>query len=253
LGLKYETVKIRNNIPNFITCLNLFSGCLGITAAFQGDLPLASCFMALAAVFDFFDGMAARLLHAKSNIGMELDSLADVVSFGVLPGVIMIHLMKSAANLPGDATTFMNPFLYVAFLIPVFSAVRLAVFNLDTRQTDSFLGLPTPANGLLIASFPLIIAHTSHAFAKDLLSNYWVLAAITVVMCGLLVSEIPLFSLKVKNLKWKDNRVRFTFLILSLLVLVWLKFTAIPLIIALYIALSLVFRQQKTGENRLQG
>jgi CDP-diacylglycerol---serine O-phosphatidyltransferase len=245
-------VKIRNNIPNFITCLNLFSGCLGITAAFRGDLPLASYFMALAAVFDFFDGLAARLLHAKSNIGLELDSLADVVSFGVLPGVIMFQLMKSAVNLPGESSSVMNPFIYVAFLIPVFSAIRLAVFNLDTRQTDSFLGLPTPANGLLIASFPLIIAHTSYAFAKNLLSDYWVLAAITVVMCGLLVSEIPLFALKVKNLKWKDNQVRFIFLITAVLALVWLKFTAIPLIIALYIVLSLLFRQQKTSENRSQ-
>jgi CDP-diacylglycerol---serine O-phosphatidyltransferase len=236
-------VKIKSNVPNFITCLNLFSGSLGIVAAMEDNLTLASAFVAMAALFDFLDGMAARILHVKSAIGKELDSLADVISFGLLPGVIMMQLMKASVNLPGQGSSFLNPFIYVAFIIPVFSAIRLAKFNLDPRQTDSFLGLPVPANAIFIASFPLIFLYSGHQSVKDLISNYYVLAVITLLFSSLLLSEIPLFSLKFKNLTWKDNQLRITFLLISLIALFLLNFTAIPLIILLYIAMSLTFRQ----------
>ena len=178
-------------------------------------------------MFDFLDGFAARMLKVSSPIGKELDSLADMVSFGLLPSIVMYKMLMSVG-----APDYVP---YLAFSIAVFSALRLAIFNVDTRQTDSFRGLPTPANTLMITVLPLL---TTVAF----LQSYEVLIIITLLSSYLMVSGIELFALKFKNFSWADNKIRFTFLLLSVLLLAILQLSAIPLIILLYIALSLGVR-----------
>ncbi|NVO19617.1 MAG: CDP-alcohol phosphatidyltransferase family protein [Bacteroidetes bacterium] len=242
---------MKKHIPNFITCLNLFSGCVGIYLAYQGSLAVASMFIGVAAAFDFFDGMAARLLHVKSEIGKELDSLADIISFGLLPGVIVFELLSSTMNLPQWSSVSINPYPFVAFLIPVFSALRLAKFNIDSRQTESFIGLPTPAAAIFLGSFPLILTYAKSAvindFAHLILVNFFILTAITLMICWLLVAELPLFSLKFKNLKWKDNKPQFLLLLISIFLLLLLKFAALPVIIMIYVAISLIFRKNEAS------
>jgi CDP-diacylglycerol--serine O-phosphatidyltransferase len=236
---------VKKHIPNFITTLNLFSGCIGILIALQYRIDYAAYFILLSAFFDFLDGMAARVLHVKSEIGKELDSLADVVSFGVLPGIIMYQLMAVSPNTP-SAGTYISIFSLIAFIIPVLSAVRLAKFNLDTRQTTSFIGLPVPANAIFLGSIPLIKMQAGFSDSLSWLTlitdNYYILAFIAIGMSLLLVSEIPLISLKFRNLKFADNKPQFILVMFAVVSFVLLTFTAIPLIILAYILLSLVFK-----------
>ena len=215
---------IKKQIPNLLTCANLFSGCIGIVYAFNGDLKMVAFFVIISGIFDFFDGFAARLLHVKSVIGKELDSLADVISFGFLPGVIMFQLLK--INSPNDFLP------YAGFIIPVFSALRLAKFNIDTRQTEDFIGLNTPMNTFFIISLPYLLDDIAW------LSNVYVLLGIILVVSYLLVSELKLFSMKINNLKWEPNKYKFIFLIISLVLLAFLKFAALPIILILYILFS---------------
>jgi len=237
---------IKKHIPNTITCLNLFSGCIALVAAFSDHLAIAAIFIGVAAVFDFFDGLSARLFNVKSGIGKELDSLADVVSFGVVPGVIIFKLLQHNAGSFQPVILGYGVLSYIAFLIPVFSALRLAKFNLDERQTDSFIGVPTPANAMLIGSLPLILWQMGCACSgvflhiKHLINSPYFLISLTIVMSLLLVSEIPLFAMKFKSLKWKDNKIRFIFLGISLALLIIFLFIAIPLIIFLYILMSIL-------------
>lgn len=219
---------MKKHIPNAITCANLFSGCIGIVYAFKGNLEIAAYFVLLSGIFDFFDGFAARLLHVKSNIGKELDSLADMVSFGFLPGVVMFQLLSKS-----DCSWEYLP--YLGFLITVFSALRLAKFNLDTRQTEDFIGLNTPMNTLFIVSLPFIQQEY-----PAIINSSALLIALTVVLSGLLVSEIRIFSLKFSSKSWAENKIKYIFLILSLLLVIFLKFTAVPAILVLYIGLSLL-------------
>ena len=236
---------LKKHIPNFITTLNLFSGCIGIMLALHDRIDYAAYFIAIAALFDFIDGMAARLLHVKSEIGKELDSLADVVSFGVLPGIIMYQLMVASPNTP-TAGSLLSIFSLIAFIIPVLSAVRLAKFNLDTRQTTSFIGLPVPANALFLGSLPLIKLQAGYSDSLSWLTaitdNYYVLAIIAIGMSLLLVSKIPLISLKFQNLKFAENKPRFILVAFSAIAFALVTFTAIPLIILLYVLLSLIFK-----------
>jgi len=236
---------LKKHIPNFITTLNLFSGCIGIIVALKYRIDYAAYFIALAAFFDFFDGLAARLLHVKSEIGKELDSLADVVSFGVLPGIILYQLMTNSPNTPA-AGSYVSIFALIALIIPVLSAVRLAKFNLDTRQTTSFIGLPVPANALFLGSLPLIKLQAKHneslSWLTAITDNYYVLAFIAIGMSLLLVSKIPLISLKFRNLKFADNKPQFILVAFAVISFVLVTFTAIPLIILAYILLSLVFK-----------
>jgi len=243
-------MQIKEHIPNFVTSLNLFSGCVGIAAIFTGHTTAAVILMGAAAVFDYADGMVARALHVKSAIGKELDSLADVISFGLLPAAIMYQLMLSCKNLPGIEYGWMNPYPYLAFLIAVFSGLRLAKFNIDTRQSDSFIGLPTPANAILIASLPMILLQVESSGETlvpivSFLGNFYFLLGLTVLMSWLLVAEIPLFALKFKNLSWKDNKSQFTFVGFSILLLILLHFMAIPCIILLFILMSVMRRKAK--------
>lgn len=219
---------MKKHIPNAITCANLFSGCIGVVFAFKGDLQTAAYFVLLSGIFDFFDGMVARLLNVKSAIGKELDSLADMVSFGFLPGVVMFQLLK--------ASDFSSPYLpYLGFIITVFSALRLAKFNIDERQTEEFIGLNTPMNTLFIVSLPFIALDYPTIIGSSLL-----LIAITVITSFLLVSELQIFSLKLNSMAWAKNKFKFIFLILSALLIVFLKFAAVPFVLVLYIALSVL-------------
>ena len=241
-------MKLKQHIPNFVTSLNLLSGCVGIAAIFSGHTTAAVILMGAAAIFDFADGLVARALNVKSAIGKELDSLADVVSFGLLPGVIMYQLMLNCANLPGKEAGWMNPYPYLAFLITVFSALRLAKFNIDTRQSDSFIGLPTPANALFIASLPMILIQSGQSGEKlmlltSLIGNYFFLLGLSVLMSYLLIAEIPLFALKFKNFRWEGNKSQFTFVGFSILLLIILHFIAIPAIILLFILMSVIRRK----------
>jgi CDP-diacylglycerol--serine O-phosphatidyltransferase len=234
---------LKKHIPNLLTCGNLFCGCIGIVVTFQDNLILAAYLTGIAGVLDFFDGFVARWLKAYSSIGKELDSLADCVTFGVLPGVILFHLLhKSIATEASPEFTQYLPF--AAFIITVFSALRLAKFNVDTRQTTSFIGVPTPANAFLIASLPLIL--WQYPPSEDIILNPYLLIVLIVVMSFLMTSEIPLFALKFTSYSFAKNRPKYIFLFLSLILLFTLQFIAIPFIIALYILISL-FNQKSVG------
>jgi CDP-diacylglycerol--serine O-phosphatidyltransferase len=234
-------MNIKKHIPNTITCGNLVCGCLAIVSAFEGNLVASTYLVGIAAVLDFFDGFTARLLKVHSEIGKQLDSLADMVTFGVVPGVIVYHLFQSSLLMQGD--NHMGLIAYSAFLIPVFSALRLAKFNIDTRQSDSFIGVPTPANAILICSLPLIkfFQPTVGGFnIVPIIESPVFLVSLSIVMSYLMVAELPLFALKFKNFGWADNKIRYSFLIVSLLLLFAFQFIAIPFIIFLYIIISAV-------------
>ena len=240
-------------IPNIITSLNLLCGCVAIMFAVSGDLVSAS-FFAFAGIFlDFFDGLAARVLNAQSQVGLQLDSLADVVTSGVLPGIVMVQLLSEALtgnslditaifSSTSNNTSIESYLPFIGLLIAVASGYRLAKFNVDTRQTTSFIGLPVPANTLLILSLPLILSFQASQQITEVILTPWFLIIITLVSCVLLNAEIPLFGLKFKTWNFKDNAVRYLFLIASILLLVVLKFIAIPIIIFLYILVSLFWK-----------
>ena len=229
--------QIKKAIPNTLTCLNLFSGCIACIFALGGWFGVTLIFILLSAFFDFFDGLSARALGVSSPIGKELDSLADDISFGLVPSMIVLSLLTRSA----DSVVYWPAFLigarsilsYAAFLIAVFSALRLAKFNIDPRQTHSFIGLPTPANTLFWISFALGF--------PDLMAplNVIVLIVMIVLSSWLLVAEIPMFSLKFENLKWSDNKLRYLFLIVCI-PMFCLGRICLAAIILWYILLSLV-------------
>lgn len=229
---------MKKHLPNFITCLNLFSGSIALTYAVQAELKTAAYFILLAAIFDFLDGLVARALNAYSEIGKQLDSLADMVSFGLLPGVFVYMMLKS--NL--EAHGLPEILSYAGFIITIFSALRLAKFNIDTRQTENFIGLATPANTLFFISLPFIqeLGIESLMF----LTQPLILLFLTIGFSYLLVSEISLFSLKFKSLSWTNNNFRYILIALSLLLIILFKFAAVPMIIVLYILLSIIFVQK---------
>lgn len=225
---------MKRHLPNFLTCCNLLCGCFGIVFVLEGREIPAAYFVWLAGVFDFFDGFAARMLKVTSSIGKELDSLADVVSFGVLPALVMYRMLSNASD--------SSALPYLAFMIAIFSALRLAIFNVDETQRDSFRGLNTPANTIFITSLPLLYNDVGRW-----LYHPATLAGITIVFSLLLVSRIEFFALKFKNFGWADNKIRFIFLIMSVLLLVIFRFTGIPIIIILYILLSLLNNNLSPG------
>ena len=236
---------IKKHIPNAITLLNLLAGLLALIHAFNGNYNEAFSLVCLGIFFDFWDGFFARIWKVQSPIGLQLDSLADMVTSGVVPGLVMYKMLgdiqenQSKYNLTED-TYFMGVVPYLGFLITLASCYRLAKFNVDTRQTDSFIGLPTPANALLIMSIPMIQFHSEFEWLVDFLSNPYVLVGITVLSSYLLNAEIPLFSLKVKNFSWEKYKMQVVFLIISVILIALLEFIAIPIIILLYVILSVV-------------
>lgn len=246
-------------IPNAITLLNLLCGCIAMMYAVNNELIEAAIFVGLGIFFDFFDGLAARLLNASGELGKQLDSLADLITSGLVPGIVMYQMLLQSTQLyaynkdlmfPFDRETFLMYNIYfciVGFAITGASALRLAKFNLDTRQTNSFIGLPTPANAILIISLGIISQHTSYQFVNDALFNPIVLLIIVIISCYLLNAELPLFSFKMKKLSWNDNKIRWVFLIASVALIILLTWHAAPLIIGLYILLSLVDNKLKTS------
>jgi CDP-diacylglycerol--serine O-phosphatidyltransferase len=239
---------IRKHIPNFITSLNVLCGSIAVVFIMKGVLTTGVFLIILAAVFDFFDGMSARLLKAYSPIGKELDSLADMISFGLAPGLIMFKLLETSMfktevipDLQSNLTPTQLLILGSAFLIPIFSALRLAKFNVDERQTSSFIGLPTPANALFISSLALIQEHGTMPAIDNFLLATPVLIGITFLFSWLLVAEIPMFSLKFKNLTWKSNQIQYVFLFSSIILISLLRLYGITAIILLFIGIS-VFR-----------
>jgi len=224
---------------------------VAITLVLEGKLVNASLFIFLAALFDFMDGTAARLLDARSELGKQLDSLADIVSFGVAPGVIMFMLLSEGCE--GSCNILERLYItpYFALLIPVCSAFRLAKFNIDLRQEEHFIGMPTPANAIFFASIPLVLFYQTYRFSlipldffTDFFTNTRVLAILTVLFSYLLISDFRMFSMKFRQMKWKGNQVRYIFLILAAIYLILFAVCAIPLIILTYFILSLFFQKQ---------
>lgn len=228
---------MKKHIPNIITCCNLICGCCAIDAAFHCPMPVnyfwAICFIILGAVFDFFDGMSARALGVSSPIGKELDSLADVVTFGVAPSCILFCLFREV-QYPEFLEPVRGIMPYTAFIMAGFSALRLAKFNLDTRQTTSFIGLPTPANALFWGS--LVVGQ--HAFLVSGKFNAAFLFLFMLMFSFFLIAEIPLFALKFKNLSWQDNKVKFIF-VLGCLPCFALGMSCFAAIIMWYVLLSI--------------
>lgn len=231
-------MEIRKHIPNAITSCNLLSGCIGISLCFEGNIFFGAVMILIGATFDFFDGFAARMLKVSSPMGKELDSLADMVTFGVLPSVILYQLLVEV--LADSQLTYLP---YVAFLIAVFSAVRLANFNIDERQSDGFIGVPTPGTALVIGSLPLILKYYPE-FSPYIL-NEITLIGIAIVMSYLMNAEIPLISLKFKTFGWKGNEGRFILIGSSLLLLIFLQVAALPLIVVTQVLISALFRKKK--------
>lgn len=233
---------MKRHIPNAITCCNLISGCIAIHFAFGYAYQLALLFICIGAVFDFFDGMSARLLGVSSPIGKELDSLADVVTFGVAPSAILFAFLSTNVSPTVGIGSYIP---YVAFLIAAFSALRLAKFNLDTRQATSFIGLPTPANALFWGS--LIVGSGSW-----IATSLWAIMAmllLVLVACWAMVSEVPMFALKFKHWGWRGNGLRYGFLISCVPLLAVLRVSGFAAIVAWYVVLSAIADIRKPKAN----
>ena len=235
---------MKKHIPNTVTLLNLISGVSGIVAALNGHWELAFWLMIAGAIFDFFDGMLARLLKVSGPLGAELDSLSDMVTFGVLPSIMMYNmLLASPTPIVNYEIMDVRVFPMIAFIIAAMSGLRLAKFNIDDRQTSSFIGLPTPANALFIGALSFAInsiceCQVFHQF----ISNAYFLGALSVILSYILVAELPLFALKFKNLSWSDNKIRYIFIISSIILLIvfyqWM-YMAILIIIPMYVIFSI--------------
>ena len=234
-------MKIKKHIPNLITLLNLFCGCIALVFVMNDDFVGAFYFVCFGIFLDFFDGFFARLFKVSSPLGLQLDSLADMVTSGVVPGMVMFYMMLKSYNTPPlESIDLHLIYATLGFIITLGSCYRLANFNIDTRQTDSFIGLPTPANTLFIMSLPLILKYSDSLILLEILTNQWVLLAITLFSAYILNAEIPLFSLKIKECSFKKNSLQIIFLSLSVLLLVFLHYLGIPLVIMTYILLSVV-------------
>lgn len=239
---------LRKHVPNIITLLNLTAGLVALVYAFDTNLQMAFIWVCIGIFLDFWDGFFARILNAQSKIGLQLDSLADMVTSGVVPGVVMYKMLENIYELTdiyAPDNFYMNLLPYIGFIITIGSCYRLAKFNVDTRQTDSFIGLPTPANALFIISLPVILNNPngtgiidSTGFVFEMLSNPYVLVVISLLSAFLLNAEIPLFSLKVKYFNWETNKIQIFFLVLSVLLLFLFQYLGIPLIILSYVILS---------------
>ena len=238
-------MKLLKNIPNFITLLNLSMGIIAIYLTLKGDLAqfaLAGYFVFLAALFDFFDGFAARMFKAVSPIGLQLDSLADVVSFGVAPGFILYRMIQLSQRNPHDLFDGVNLISLLAILVPWGAALRLAKFNIDETQQEGFKGLPTPANAFLIASLPIIRQqlYDEHGMINIIFTNTYFLIVVAIIGFFLMTSSFPMFGLKFKHFKWHSNEIKYIFAGMSVLLLLLFQIIAVPLIIILYLLVSLL-------------
>jgi len=243
-------MNIKKYIPNLLTLGNLLSGTIAVIFAVQGEFVIAALLVLIGILFDFLDGFAARLLNISGELGKQLDSLADMVTSGVVPGIIMFRLFVDQ-----NILIYTNPqypleqylinlnnnlLPFLGLLLTLGACYRLAKFNIDTRQSDSFIGLPTPAMSLFVISLPLIKMNTDIEFVQDLIANNYFLIAITVLLTYLMNAELPLFSLKFKEYSVKNNLIKYVFLVVSLMMIIFLQYLSIPLIIVLYIILSVI-------------
>jgi len=228
---------IRKSIPNFITICNLLCGFLSIVATSEGQYELAVIWIFAGAVCDFLDGTAARLLNAKSPIGADLDSLSDVVSFGVAPGFLIFSVIGV------HASEQMQWLRYFALAIPALSTLRLARFNNDARQSDRFFGLPVPANALFFCAIPFVISGDYPQWLIDIVSQPFTLVGASVIMSLLLVTNIPLFAFKFSSLSWKKNSFRYIYILMAIILLVFFQVAALLLLIPLYVIFSLVINR----------
>lgn len=241
---------MKKHIPNFITSLNLLCGCIALFFAFSNEMITAAVFVFLGIFFDFFDGFFARLFKVESKVGLEFDSLADVVTSGVVPGVVMMQLLSlSLFGVPysmelirsSDWQSGVELYMpFVGLFIAIAAAYRLAKFNVDTRQTDQFIGMPTPAISIWTLSLPLILIYQNSPFLESLFLNIYFLLGFTLLVSVLMNVELRLFALKFKSWSWTDNKVRYSFLIISAISIVLWKFIAISIILILYILLSVL-------------
>ncbi|MFT3908599.1 MAG: CDP-alcohol phosphatidyltransferase family protein [Ferruginibacter sp.] len=249
-------------IPNLFTLLNLVFGCLAIVATLQNGITIqynaegsqfvdipekiwqASLFIGIAAVVDFFDGFVARLFNATSEMGKQLDSLADVVSFGVAPSMIIYQFLRMSYAREESGIDTSMLLILPAFIIAGASAYRLAKFNLDTRQQYGFRGIPTPAMGLLVASFPMIYWHAENTTIINILLNKWVLYTVIIFLSWMMVSDIPMMAMKFKNLSLKDNLPKIILLALAVVAALLFHWLAVPIIFIAYIILSLIFKNE---------
>jgi CDP-diacylglycerol--serine O-phosphatidyltransferase len=239
---------LKKHIPNFVTLLNVLCGSIAVLFAVNGHMTATAFFVFLGIFFDFFDGLLARKLKVQSELGLQLDSLADMITSGLVPGIVMFHLLSLTVDDFSlfEPTDYLTNFFsdiewlpFVGLLITLASAYRLATFNISTNQSDSFIGLPTPANTLLIISFPLIMEHQNNDMMNTIILNPWFLIGVTLLSSFLLNSKMKLIALKFKNWSFKDNAARYLLIILALILLIIFKFAGIPLIIILYILMSL--------------
>jgi len=239
-------MNIKKHIPNSITLLNLLCGCIAMVFVSKSDFEMAFYFVCLGIFLDFFDGFFARLLKVSGPLGLQLDSLADMVTSGLVPGYVMFFMLSNSQH-----EISASPLLpYLGFIITMGSCYRLAVFNIDTRQTNSFIGLPTPANALFILSLPLVLKYSDSLVMLEVLTNQWVLMAIILFSAYILNAEIPLFSLKVKKFSFKHNALQIVFLSFSFLLLVFFQYAGIPLIIISYVLLSIVSNKFLLDEKK---
>ena len=238
-------MNLKKHIPNIITLLNLLCGCIALVFAGEANFEMAFFFVCLGIFFDFFDGFFARLFHVSSPLGLQLDSLADMVTSGVVPGFVLFKMLSNSVN--SDPSLMYLP--YLGFIITLGSCYRLANFNIDTRQTDSFIGLPTPANALFILSLPLLLKNSDSLIVLELLINPWVLLFISVLSAYILNAEIPLFALKIKKFNLKDNALQLFFLLISILLLAYLQFAGVALIIVFYVLLSIITNKFKANKS----
>lgn len=228
------------NLANLLTLLNLFSGCMALVFLFNYQVELVPVCILISLVADFLDGFAARLTKNPTDIGKQLDSLADVVSFGVVPGAIIFHLLfqKYETSEIAFSLNRMYAFSMPAFLITLSAALRLAKFNIDTRQSENFLGLSTPAATIFVVGLLLMVLYNPYGLAAQVFTGK-VLYGTVVVLAVLMIVELPMFGFKFKSFGWKGNEIRYLFIILSIALLATLKFAAVSLIIILYILISI--------------
>ncbi|REJ81389.1 MAG: CDP-diacylglycerol O-phosphatidyltransferase [Bacteroidetes bacterium] len=237
---------MKRHIPNIMTCINLLLGCIAAVMVFRNNLESAAYLILLAAFFDFLDGTMARIFNAYTSFGKELDSLADIVSFGFVPGAILFKMLQNTEPetwpLSGTAAQLVQ---FIPFTVTVFSALRLAKFNTDTRQTSSFIGLPTPANSILICSLPIVAIQQAGEIG-ELISSFWFIMTIAIILSLLLVSGLKLMSLKLKSATFSENKYRYMLLIFTLILVPILQWSSVPVIFVLYIFFSLLSEKATT-------
>ncbi len=238
-------MSVRKSFPNFLTSINLLFGCIAVTFIIHGDIQTACIFVLFAALMDYLDGFFAKKLNAGSNLGRELDSLADMVTFGVVPGFVFYYLLDQSSYF--SLYPAIHPIIYLspAFLITIFSALRLAKYNISDDQKEHFLGLPTPACTLLVISFPLLMNRYEGSFFSEMIGNPIIIYGLIIVLSYLLISNIRMFSLRFTHFRFKENEIRYIFIFFTIILIAIFKLISIGWIILLYIIISLISNVRK--------